>query len=112
MEKQLGSREAARKLLETGVKLNRTDAVLLQALGVLESEDGNLKLARSYFRKSARVNPRHMAAWQAWAIMEDKADNAEGARELFQRALWCEPQVRVRVIRVRHVDRGTWPMMS
>lgn len=90
-EQRLGNVSNARRLLERGHDLNRTDPAILQAWAMLEGLEGNIPRARELFEKAVAVDAAHLYVWQAWGVLEFRSGNLSKARELFQRGVWADP---------------------
>ncbi len=63
-EQRLGNISNARKLLQRGHDLNRTDPAILQAWGMLEGQEGKVEEARVLFEKAVEIDASHLYVWQ------------------------------------------------
>ena len=71
---EAGNLQAAREILEKGVKQFPADIFLLQRYGTIEAKLGDVDKARELFQKSVLIQP-HAPTFVAWAILEEEAGN-------------------------------------
>lgn len=78
---------AARAIYEEGLKWCGENSFVLQAYGVFEQKNGDLRKAMELFDAAIKQGPRHSASWLAKAQLLWELGRKREARECFQTAV-------------------------
>jgi len=77
----------ARDLLVEGLKHSPSNPYLLQSLGCIEMEAGNLAEAHRRFGQATSADPSHAASWVSWGKLEERFRRPWRARQCYAKAV-------------------------
>jgi tetratricopeptide (TPR) repeat protein len=86
-----GNTQAARELLQQGVKQTGAAAQIKYSLGLLEAEAGNYPAAADWLRQSLQDNPQQPRGWYNLSLILRRQGDFNGARQAAEKAYELAP---------------------
>ena len=81
----------ARDVLLEGLNKNPNNPFILQSLGCLDAQGGNLAEAHRRFQQATTADPKHAASWVSWGKLEERFRRPWRARQCYAKAAAVDP---------------------